>query len=233
MEVIQAFTGFPKEGLGFLAELKENNYREWFNERKNDYQELLVKPAQSFVVALGERLSSISEDMVYDTRTNGSGSILRIYRDIRFSKDKTPYNTRLRVRFWEGPGTKKERPGFFVGFDETGGGIHGGLYIFPKPLLEKYRKSVLDDDSGMKLVKAIEKVKSFKGYKIGGEHYKRVPRGYDADHPRADLLRFNALYVSSPRMPASVLEKPELVDVCFEHIQRMVPIHEWLLKLLG
>jgi uncharacterized protein (TIGR02453 family) len=233
MEGSQAFTGFPKEGLGFLAELKENNYREWFNERKNDYQELLVKPAQSFVVALGERLTSISEDMIYDTRTNGSGSILRIYRDIRFSKDKSPYNTRLRVRFWEGPGKKKERPGFFVGMDETGGGIHGGLWTFPRPLLENYRKSVQDDDSGVKLVKAIDKIKSFKEYKVGGAHYKRVPRGYVVDHPRADLLRFNGLYVSSPKIPVSVLMKPELVDVCFEHIQRMVPIHEWLLQLLG
>ncbi len=233
MEGSQTFTGFPKEGLGFLAELKENNYREWFNERKNDYQELLVKPAQSFVVALGNRLTSISEDMVYDTRTNGSGSILRIYRDIRFSKDKSPYNTRLRVRFWEGPGKKKERPGFFVGMDETGGGIHGGLWTFPKPLLEKYRESVLDDDSGTKLVKAIDEIKSIKGYKIGGEHYKRVPRGYDAEHPRAELLRFNGLYVSSPKIPVSVLKKPELVDVCFEHIQRMVPIHEWLVQLMG
>lgn len=233
MDDIQAFKGFPKEGLGFLAELKENNYRGWFNERKNDYQELLVKPAQSFVVALGERLTSISEDMVYDTRTNGSGSILRIYRDVRFSKDKSPYNTRLRVRFWEGPGKKKERPGFFIGIDETGGGIHGGLWQFRKPLLEKYRKAVLDNVSGTKLVKAVDKVGSLSGYSIGGEHYKKVPRGYDADHPRAELLRFNGLYAISPKIPISVLKKPELVDVCFQHILRMTPIHEWLVQLTG
>ncbi|MHA2601973.1 MAG: DUF2461 domain-containing protein [Candidatus Thorarchaeota archaeon SMTZ1-83] len=233
MEGIQAFTGFPKEGLGFLAELKENNYREWFNERKNDYQEYLVKPALSFVVALGKRLTSVSDDMVYDTRTNGSGSLLRIYRDIRFSKDKSPYNTRLRVRFWEGPGKKKERPGFFVGLDETGGGIHGGLWMFPKRLLEKYRKSVLNNELGTRLVEAIDNVKSFKGYEVGGEHYTRVPRGCDANHPRAALLRFNGLYVSSPKIPVGVLKKPELVDVCFDHIQKMMPIHEWLIQLLG
>ncbi|MFW9863527.1 MAG: DUF2461 domain-containing protein [Candidatus Thorarchaeota archaeon] len=233
MEDIQAFTGFPKEGLGFLAELKENNYRDWFNERKNDYQELLVKPAQSFVVALGERLTSLSEDMVYDTRTNGSGSILRIYRDVRFSKDKSPYNTRLRIRFWEGPGKKKERPGFLIGMDETGGGIHGGLWMFPKPLLEKYRKSILNNKSGAKLAKAVDKVRSLKGYNLGGERYKKVPRGYDANHPRAELLRFNGLYASSPKIPVSILKKPELVDVCFEHILKMTPIHEWLVQLMG
>lgn len=233
MGVSHDFIGFPEEGLRFLAELKENNYREWFNDRKNDYHELLVKPAQSFVVSLGKRLSTISENIIYDTRTNGSGSILRIHRDIRFSKDKTPYNTRLRLRFWEGPGAKKERPGFFIGLDETGGGIHGGIYSFPKPLLDKYRESVLDDDSGMKLVNAVDKMRSLKGYRIGGQHYKRVPRGYDEDHPRADLLRFNALYASSPQIPVSVLKKPELVDVCIESIQRMLPIHEWLVELVG
>jgi uncharacterized protein (TIGR02453 family) len=224
MDDIPQFTGFPKETLRFYEELKENNFRDWFNERKDHYQEFVLKPAQAFVVAFGERLKAISDGFTYDTRTNGRGSILRIYRDIRFSKDKTPYNTHLRMRFGEGTREKGEHPGFFFGMDETGGRLLGGLHKFAKPTLDRYREAVDD-------VKVVEEIKAQRGFEIGGEHYKRVPRGYDADHPRADLLRYDALYVRSPEIPVSVLKKPDLVDTAYEHALRMAPVHHWLTQL--
>jgi len=231
MDDISEFTGFPKETLRFFAELKENNFRDWFIERKDHYQEYVLKPAQAFVVAFGERLKSISDGFTYDTRTNGRGSILRIHRDTRFSKDKTPYNTRLRIRFGEGIGEKGKYPGFIFGMDETGGHLLGGLYKLAKPTLDSYRDAVVDEKSGAKLARIIESLLAQPGFKIGGEHYKRVPRGYDADHPRANLLLHNALYVHSPEIPVSVLKKPELVDRCYEHALKMSPVHHWLANL--
>ncbi|MFX1415422.1 MAG: DUF2461 domain-containing protein [Promethearchaeota archaeon] len=231
MNEIEAFTGFPKEALRFFGELKENNYREWFLERKNDYQEYVLKPAQAFVVAFGERLTAISDGITFDTRTNGRGSILRIHRDIRFSKDKTPYHTRLRIRFSEGAGEKKGHPGFFFGMDDEGGMLLGGLYAFPQPLLEKYRHAVVDEQAGSILAKAVDEINSLPGYEIGGKHYKRVPRGFDANHSRADLLLHDALYVHSPKIPAIVLRKPELVEVCLDSALKMAPVHHWLAQL--
>ncbi|MFQ5831368.1 MAG: DUF2461 domain-containing protein [Candidatus Thorarchaeota archaeon] len=231
MDDIQEFSGFPEEALDFFGELRENNYRDWFNERKSDYQEYVLKPAQAFVVALGERLTAISDSIISDTRTNGRGSILRIYRDIRFSKDKSPYHTRLRIRFREGSGEKNTQPGFFFAMDETGGRLMGGMHMFPKPLLEEYRQAVLDDRAGPLLVKAIDGIKSLPGYTVGGEHYKRVPRGFDPNHPRADLLRYNTLHVSSSRIPVGLLKKPDLIDACFQHGLNMAPIHHWLVQL--
>ncbi|MFW9943735.1 MAG: DUF2461 domain-containing protein [Candidatus Sifarchaeia archaeon] len=231
MNEIGAFRGFPKEALGFFGDLKENNYREWFQENKDDYQEYVLKPAQAFVVALGERLTAISDGITFDTRTNGRGSILRIYRDIRFSKDKTPYHTRLRIRFSEGSGEKKGHPGFFFGMDDEGGMLLGGLYAFPKPLLEKYRHAVVDEQVGSILARAVDEINGLPGYEIGGKHYKRVPRGFDANHLRASLLLHNALYVHSSKIPVSVLRKPELVEVCFDSALKMAPIHHWLAQL--
>lgn len=231
MDDIPEFTGFPKETLQFYEDLKENNFREWFKERKDHYEEYVLKPAQAFVVAFGKKLKTISDGFTYDTRTNGRGSIMRIYRDIRFSPDKTPYNTRLRFRFGEGTREKGLYPGFFIGMDETGGHLLGGIHKFVKPTLDRFRKAVADDTSGSMLAKIVEEINEQSGYKIGGKHYKRVPRGHDADHPRADLLKHDSLYVSSPDIPVSILKKPDLVDVCYQHALIITPIHNWLNQL--
>ena len=126
-----SFSGFPEEGLRFLEGLAANNSRDWFQPRKEDYTRTLLEPAQAFVAALGGRLEALAEGIVYDTRTSGSGSILRIYRDMRFSKDKSPYHTRVRIVFWEGPGKKMENPAFYVGIGPDGAGLFSGMHAFP------------------------------------------------------------------------------------------------------
>jgi uncharacterized protein (TIGR02453 family) len=225
------FNGFPEEGLQFLADLKLNNSRDWFQAHKDDYKKYILDPGQIFVISLGERLKEISPGFRYDPQTNGRGSIMRVHRDIRFSKDKSPYNTRFRTIFWEGPGKKKEHPGVFFGMDMTGGGLYLGLHAFSKLHLEAFRESVDSDERGQQLVNSIDSVSQAGDYKIGGSHYKRVPRGFDPSHPRADLLKFKGLHVVSPKIDAATLKTADLVDRCFEHCQKMAPIHHWLVNL--
>ena len=231
MDEIPKFVGFPKEALRFFKELKENNNKKWFNENKDQYQEYVLVPAQAFVVAFGDCLKGISKGFTYDTRTNGRGSILRIHRDTRFSKDTTPYNTRLRFRFNEGKGEKSGYPGFFFGLDDTGGQLLGGLYKFVKPTLDAFREAVDNEKSGTRLTNIIDEIQAQSGFEIGGEHYKRVPKGYDIDHPRAELLKHDGLYISSPKIPAGVLKRPGLVDTCYEHAVRIAPVYHWLMNL--
>ena len=231
MEEIPKFTGFPKDALRFFEELKKNNRKEWFNKNKDQYEEYVLGPAQAFVVAFGERLKGISEGFTYDTRVNGRGSILRIHRDTRFSKDKTPYNTRLRFRFNEGKGEKSGYPGFFFGLDDTGGQLLGGLHKFVKPTLDAFREAVDNEKSGMRLTNITDEIRAQHGFDIGGEHYRRVPKGYDIDHPRAKLLKHDGLYISSPKIPTKVLKRPDLVDICYEHAVRIAPVHNWLMNL--
>jgi uncharacterized protein (TIGR02453 family) len=231
MSEFPPFPGFPSQALRFLEDLERNNEREWFQAHKDHYLEHVLAPAQEFVFALGERLKTISEGITYDTRTNGSGSIMRIYRDLRFSKDKRPYNTRLRLFFWEGERKKMENPGFFLRIDPSGVELYAGTHRFVKPFLTAYREAVADDQLGTELEATIRTLTDAGPYVIGGQHYKRVPRGYDADHPRADLLRYNGLHAHSPAISPELITAPELVDVCFEHLRNMAPLHHWLVKV--
>ena len=231
MTTVPTFSGFPQEGLQFLADLAANNNRDWFEVHKVDYRTHLLEPAQAFVAALGQRLQTLSPHIVYDTRTNGGGSLMRIYRDTRFSKDKTPYKTHLLMAFWEGAGKKMENPGFFIDVEPSGAVVFVGQHVFPKPILSAYRDAVVDEKMGAELAEALDEVNGVSGYTTGGEHYKRVPRGYDAEHERADLLRYNGLYaLSSPIAPEGITS-PDLVEVCFEHCRNMAPLHRWLVAL--
>src|ERR1700754_1232645 len=96
---ILTFTGFPIQGVTFLRDLRDNNNKAWFEEHKPTYLEVVQQPAIALVASLGQQLQSKFPDIEYDTRTNGSGSLLRPYRDTRFSADKTPYKTNVAMIF--------------------------------------------------------------------------------------------------------------------------------------
>jgi uncharacterized protein (TIGR02453 family) len=191
----------------------------------------VLEPAQALVVTLGERLKVISQGIIYDTRINGSGSLMRIHRDTRFSKDKTPYNPYVTLMFWEGSGKKTENPGFGMRFDSDGGGILAGMVHFPETMLSAYRRAVLDDELGEELVEVLDQVRRAGDYRIGGEHYKRMPQGLPPDHPRADLLRYAALHAIWDQIRPADLTSPVLVDLCYVHCANMAPIQRWLVRV--
>ena len=223
------FNGYFPETIQFFADIKENNNKTWFAEHKKEYQKFVVEPTKAFIMAMGQRLGELVPSIQYDTRTNGSGSMMRIYRDVRFSKDKSPYKTWLGVIFWEGSGKKTDSPGFYFGLDDEGAGAHAGLHGFPKPFLEAYREAVVDDKLGEELIGILAALPP--DYTSSEKHYKRVPRGYDKEHPRADLLMFNSMVVSAPRFLPDVIVSSELLDACFEHYRQMAPLQQWLAKV--
>lgn len=227
------FSGFPPAGLQFLADLADNNDRAWFGSHKSVYEQQLLPAAKAFIVALGEQLAALVPDIQYDTRTNGSGSLMRIYRDTRFSADKSPYRTSLGITFWMAGRKKMDGAGIFVRIAPAGAELYSGEYQFSPAALADYRAAVADEKQGAALVAALATVRAAGISQIGGEHYKRVPRGYDPAHDRADLLRYNGLYAVSPLIPPELLVQPSLVAVCFDYCQRMAPLMNWLLALPG
>lgn len=232
MSTNATFGGFPAAGIRFLRELERNNERDWFEAHKAQYLEAVLEPTKAFVVALGQRLQTISPHIQYGTSANGSESIMRIYRDLRFSQDKRPYEPNIRVFFWEGQGKRMENPGFLVRIDPDGVELYGGVHVFAKPLLTAYRQAVDDDALASELETAIAAVRDTGDYEVGGAHYKRVPRGYDADHPRADLLRYNGLWVHAPNaVDPALITTPDLLDACVAHCRKMAPIHQWLVQV--
>jgi uncharacterized protein (TIGR02453 family) len=231
MGSLSTFTGFPQEGIQFLVDLAMHNERGWFEAHRDVYQTALLEPAQAFVMALGTKLQTIFEGIHVDTRTDGSGVLMRIHRDTRFSPDKTPYKTNISGLFWEGSTKKTESPAFGFQIEATGLGLMAGIFKFPPAMLAAYRAAVIDEHSGTELENSLETVRSAGKYEIAGEHYKRVPSGYDASHRHADLLRYDGLYVFSPIIPVSDLLTPGLVDICYAHIRKMAPIQQWLVKI--
>ena len=227
------FSGFPAAGIQFLSDLAENNNKAWFEANKQVYKQALEGPAVNFVMELGERLRPTFPDLKADPRTNGGGSLLRIYRDVRFSKDKTPYKTNVSALLWEGEGKKNLNPG--MGFQLTAHsmGLMTGMHGLPKDHLARFREAIADDELGREAEAIVTEIQGLAGYRVGGAHYKRVPRGYDADHPRAELLKYAAFYAYPPEVSIADVQTPAVVDICVAHFETLAPLHRWLVKALG
>jgi uncharacterized protein (TIGR02453 family) len=225
------FTGFPKDVARFYKELVTNNNREWFQDNKSRYSDGVLFHAQAFVETLGDRLKLLSSGIQYDSRTSGVGSILRIYRDIRFSKDKTPYKTHLGIVFWEGKRKKMENPGYYFHLDPSGGVFYSGYYRFTRAFMKVYREAIHDRQLGEGLVSKLQELEKLEGFEFGGDEYKRIPRGYDKDHPREGLLRKKGLWGKSPSIPWNIISSPDLVEDCFDYAAKMLPLHKWLVEV--
>lgn len=226
---MSAFTGFAPT-LAFLKDVTANNNRDWFQAHKERYHNEYLPPIQAFIETVGPHLREISPGLQADPRPNG-GSMMRIYRDTRFSKDKTPYKTWLGVTFWEGTGKKTEMPGFHFYMDNTGAHIYGHQHSFPRDVLPKFRRSIDNAGFGPQFQAALDTVAACGDYEIGGEQYKRVPNDYDPEHPRGDQLRYKGIYAKSPVIPVEKLTSPALIDLCRGHFQDMAPLHHWLVEM--
>ena len=229
MNNTDVFQGFPKEGVQFLIDLRSNNNRPWFQEHKQQFKDYLQTPAQQFGLEMSKKLSSISPSEKSSPRVNSS--IFRIYRDIRFSKDKTPYKSHIGIWMWEGDRPKMENSGYYFHLDPPNLMLGVGIHQFSKTLLKAYRDSVVNPVYGPDLVDAIHAVTQKGKYSIGGKHYKRIPRGYDAKNEFADLLLYNGLWVGDENVIPPELYSSQLLDYCLEIYSDLVPIHSWLLKM--
>lgn len=228
------FPGFPPAGIQFLVELGDNNNKEWFTANKPRFERDLLKPAIEFIAAVGDGLRSISPEIRVDPRTNGSGSLMRIYRDTRFSNDKTPYKTSIAGMWWDGPGKKTQSSAFGFHLDHRGMDLMAGMFHFDKDQLKSYRDAVVDPQAGAELRKIVDQISASSAYKLVGERYKRVPSGYDPEHPNADLLLYNALYAHPVQsVPIAQVSSPKIVDICLTHFRQMAPVQRWLTGLFA
>lgn len=221
------FNGFTRDTVTFFEALRENNNKEWFNENKPNFERNVLEPARGFVIALGQRLKEeISQDIIADPRTDKS--IFRLYRDTRFSKNKSPYKTHMGIFFWEGEGKKLENSGFYFHLSPPTLMLGVGMHIFPKDVLKAYREAVVASGSSERLTEAVETVRQKKLYTIGGTHYKRIPSGFDPAHPNAEFLRHKGFYAGyEDPIPAEFFSEA-IVDFCLEKFIDMAPIHQWL-----
>ncbi|MCU0243400.1 MAG: DUF2461 domain-containing protein [Acidobacteria bacterium] len=225
------FAGFTKETVRFFAALRKNNDRDWFAAHRETYDRQVIEPAKLFVTALGARLRALAPGIVAVPAVNKS--IFRIYRDTRFSLDPTPYKTNLGIYFWDAGRPKMEATGFYFQLEPPDIYLGAGMYMIPDSLLGRYRKAVVDPKAGAELRKIVAAVRALPGYEVEGERYKRVPAGFDAAHPNAELLKHKGLWAGFGAKVPEELFSARLVDYCFERFEPVAPLHRWLAKHVG
>ncbi|MBK9125366.1 MAG: DUF2461 domain-containing protein [Chloroflexi bacterium] len=226
------FTGFPAEGLQFMRDLAANNTREWFESRKQAYLDTVQGPAVALVEALGARLQDLVPGITVDTRTNGSGNLMRLHRDTRFSTDKSPYKTHIPMMFPVG-GKKMDSPGFGLQITLDGVDCMAGVFrvrqrrVGPLSRCGRVRHARPGAREGGRYRA------QGRAYTLNGGSFKRVPSGYDPEHPRAEWLRYGGLYASISGLPQDIARSAALVDVLMTHFAAMKPIVDWLRAAIG
>ena len=218
-----SFAGFPEQTFKFLSGIARNNSKSWFDAHRGDYEAYYVALAKAFVEAIGPRLASISKTVNFEPRINGS--IFRLNRDVRFSKDKRSYKTHLDLWFWEGEKRGWDAPGFFLRLSPSTMYAGAGMHHFSPPQLAAYRAAVVDGKAGA----ALERIIAGLGYlRLGEPSRKTVPRGFDAGHPRAGLLLHEGLHAGVEEPLPKIVHDADFVDACVDTFRQGAPLSKWL-----
>ncbi len=191
LDLYPPFEGFPKECIKFLKQLKQNNNREWFEKHKEEFEQNAKTPMLSFIAALQPHFTQFAPE--FDL--NPKRSIFRIYRDIRFSSDKTPYKTHIAAHFvLRGMPKGFIGSGYYIQIEPGEFFVGGGIYIPNNDQLKKIRKAI--GDHGEDFLSIVEnrrfqnRFSPFEWSKL-----QRIPKGYDENHPMADWLKFKQFFV--------------------------------------
>ncbi len=205
------FSGLPADYFRFFKEIKENNNREWFNDNKQRFRESVQEPLASLVEAMAPRLKKISKHFVADPRLNG-GSVFRIYKDVRFSKDKTPYKTHGAVQFRHALGKDAHAPGFYIHLDPAEIFYGGGIWVPPSPQLLMIREAIHNKPAVWKKATTSAAFKNRFGA-LRGDGLVRPPRGFDAQHPCIDDIKRKSFFAMAQGKPAQTKQPTFCSDI--------------------
>jgi uncharacterized protein (TIGR02453 family) len=226
------FEGFADRDGRFFRALARNQRRDWFAMHRAEYEDGWLAPMKALLAEVRERIEPF-----FAHEELAAPKVFRIHRDVRFSKDKSPYKTHI---------------GGYVGIDGTGAGPSGtaalyvhvgasevyprqgevfvaaGQYMMDSEQLARFRGAVVDERRGSALAALLRKL-ARDGFAAGShDTLQRVPRGFDPDHPRSDLLKRKGLIVTFPELPRELLVSRTLVDWLVTHTKRAARLVEWL-----
>lgn len=220
------FGGFTPAAVRFLGELRMNNSRDWFQERRDLCRSLLEEPA---ALAVDEWTAGLS-------RLTGAplqGKAFRMHRDVRFSRDKTPYNTHLRMSFGECHSTDMhtDRPYWFISLEPERFLIGVGIHAFGSAGLKAWREAVHDETRGKGLVRILKPL-----LEAGAQHsppeLKKVPAGFPSDHSRAELMRCKGMAVWFDMPHPAELFDAGATRFCLAVWKKQLPVYKWLGSLM-
>ncbi|HYL83453.1 MAG TPA: DUF2461 domain-containing protein [Candidatus Angelobacter sp.] len=216
------FPGFPPEAIQFFRGLARNNRREWFLPRKPLFEEKVKEPMRQLVDALNLAL----HDFAPEYETDPEKAIFRIYRDVRFSKDKKPYKEHIAATFHRRGTTTHGQAGYYIAISHKEVAVGGGVYAPEPPQLLAIRQRIAERHAEFRRILAARPVRRLLG-NLEGNQLSRVPRGFATDHPAADLLRFK-YYILYKELPASLATSRALYKQIVERFRVMVPFMRFL-----
>lgn len=223
---------FTPAVFSFLRELEANNEKRWWETNKDRYIETIREPALDFIADFGERLAEISPHFTADTRTNG-GSLMRPYRDIRFSKDKTPYKTNVGIQFRHEMGRDVHAPGFYVHLEPAQNFTGAGMWHPEAKVARTIRQAINDDPKRWAEIAHSNRFGS--AWSLGDhddDRLKRVPRELDADHPHSDDLRLKS-FIAGSRLTQKTVTSSGFADELFALFERAAPFTAFLCDASG
>ena len=210
----------------FFRELAENNNREWFTANKERYIEEVRDPLLDFVEAFGDKLEKISSSVVADPRPNG-GSLFRIYRDTRFSKNKSPYKTYAGMTFHHVDGRDVAAPGFYLHLEPGRVFTAAGMWHPATDSLKQIRDAIVEHPDRWK------RATRGRGRALDdGDRLKRAPRGFDPEHPLVEDLKRKSFTVGD-RFTQKEACAPDFLDRFAQSSRRARPLMEFLARAVG
>lgn len=215
--------------LKFLRDLDGNNNRTWFEQNKHRYEAEVREPALEFIRLMEPRIQKISKHLVASDKKVG-GSLMRIHRDVRFSKDKRPYKTNVGIQFRHAAGKDVHAPGCYFHVDPTSVFLGAGMWHPEPEALAAIREAMVDDP---KAYRAALRAKAFtQGFALEGESLKRAPKGIDPEHPLIDDLRRKD-HIAVLNLKKKDLGRPDLVDYVAGQLASTKPFMAFLTKAVG
>ncbi|MCA1713004.1 MAG: DUF2461 domain-containing protein [Actinobacteria bacterium] len=208
------FEGFPEQALVFYEGLRADNTKAYWTDHKAVYDSCVKAPMEALLARLEPEF--------------GSGKLFRPYRDVRFSKDKTPYKDHAGAALYGMDGSS----GLYVQLNADGLYVAGGSWRLESDQVARLRLAVADDASGPRLAKLLKALER-KGWSIGGDRLVRVPKPFDAEHPRANLLRAKSLSAGYVFEPDEWLHEPECLAKVVQHWRDLKPLLDWLGRHVG
>ena len=229
------FRGFGRGALTFLRQLKKNNRREWFQANRETYDNEVLEPLRLLVEEVDVRFGHFAPEFIGDPRR----SIFRIYRDVRFSKDKSPYKTHAASWFKHrnaGHGVGSEThgggAGFYFHIEPGGSMVAGGIWMPPRPTLNQLRDSIAARPAEFTKSMSAAGFKRRFGTLSEEAMLTRLPRGFAPGHPAEQWLRYQSFTVHAMLSDTEVLDR-RIVDRIERDFKTMLPFVRWLNGALG
>lgn len=214
---------FPSQTLAFLAGLKAHNEKAWFEAHRADYDAGFKRAAEVFCGVMAGELEAL-------TGIGHASKVFRIHRDVRFSKDKTPYNAHLHISFHPADGPAA-RPGWFFGLTPEQMTVGAGVFGLDGANLDRFRARI-DGPDGGDLAAMVASLESC-GYRLWDPELKRVPAPYPADHPRSRFLRHKSLTAWKDFPSPQDATKPGLIAAVTAGFADLKPLFDWLMAAEG